>query len=75
MRLVYTEGPKKGEEVKIGDTAQTFRGETVTVEFFRPPHKAASAGKVSVSFPGSEWQQEFYVSVIGAEWVEREDRA
>lgn len=71
MRLIYEE---TGEEVKVGDKAKTFRGEECTVTYFRPPHKSNSEGKISVRFDGSSFDMEFYVSVIGAKWIEREDR-
>lgn len=71
MRLVYEE---TGEEVKVGDKAKTFRGEECTVTYFRQPHKSNSEGKISVRFDDSSFDMEFYVSVIGAKWIEREDR-
>ena len=71
MRLVYT---KSGEEVKVGDVVETSRGEKCTVKYFRPPHKPSSSGKVTVQLEGHEHCSEYYVSVIGAEWIEREDR-
>ena len=66
MKLVY-EGTTR--EVKVGDEVTLGDGETVTVTYFRPPHKPSSSGKVSV-----DGNREYYVSVIGAEWIEREDR-
>lgn len=71
MRLVYEE---TGKEVKVGDKAVTFRGEPVEVTYFREPHKASSSGKVSVKREGASMSMEYYVGVIGAEWIEREDR-
>lgn len=74
MRLVYK---KDGKEVKIGDTidiGRTPEEKEVEVMYFRPPHKPSSSGKVSVKFVASPRSQEFYVSVIGAEWIEREDQ-
>ena len=71
MRLVYS-GTEK--EVKVGDRVKTFRGEDATVTYFREPSSSASSGKVSVKMDGDDWEREFYVSVIGAEWIEREDR-
>lgn len=55
----------KGDQVKVS-------GRTVVVDWFQPPHKPSSEGKLTVR-DGCEYQ-EFYVSVIGAEWQEREDR-
>ena len=70
MRLVYK---ATGKEVKVGDIATTFRGEKVTVEYFREPHKPSSEGKVYVKDENG-FGSEYYVGVIGAEWIEREDR-
>jgi hypothetical protein len=73
MKLVY-----KGtsQEVKVGDQIVTDDA-VFTVEHFTKPHKPASSGKVTVKL-GDKFNKlvraEFYVSVIGAEWIEREDR-
>jgi aspartyl aminopeptidase len=69
MRLIYKE---TGEEVKVGDKVRTGRGEEVTVAHFDRPHKPSSSGKVMVH--GDQYNAEYYVGVIGAEWIEREDR-
>lgn len=69
MKLVYKE---TGIEVKEGDIVLKRSGNWV-VESFRPPHKPDSEGKVAVRFHTGN-AQEYYVSVIGAEWIEREDR-
>lgn len=79
MRLVYTNEPYvpselQGKEVQVGDRARTFRGEYCEVSYFRPPHKPASSGKVTVKFTEDDIGMEYYVSVIGAQWIEREDR-
>ena len=66
MKLVYT---TTQAPVQVGDEV-LINGYPARVEHFRPPHKPESSGKVSLS-NGAE----FYVSVIGAEWIEREDRA
>lgn len=71
MRLVYT---ATGKEVRVGDRVKTFNGDEVTVTYFRPPHKPSSSGKVSVKSDGRDYSNEYFVSVIGAEWIEREDR-
>ena len=72
MRLVYKE---TGKEVKVGDVVETSRGEKCEVRYFRPPHKPSSEGKVTVQFGEDKFNcMEYYVSVIGAEWIEREDR-
>jgi hypothetical protein len=71
MKLVYS---TSGREVKVGDKVVLRDGRKVTVDYFREPHKASSEGKVTVKAPGQTMGSEYYVSVIGAEWVEREDR-
>lgn len=71
MRLVYKD---TGKEVQIGDKVKTVNGKEVTVTYFRPPHSPASSGKVTVKADDDKWSMEYYVSVIGAEWIEREDR-
>jgi hypothetical protein len=77
-RLIYnsdeTNANRKGQEVKVGDQVKTSRGENVTVEFFRFPHKPSSQGKISVKGEFDTFASEFYVSVIGAEWIDRNDR-
>ena len=70
MRLVYK---ADGCEVKVGDTV-VVNSEVLTVTYFRKPTSPASSGKVSVKSTGSAYDAEYYVSVIGAEWIEREDR-
>lgn len=86
MRLVYTnkvDGTrsdltvlKAGDEVRLGDVVKTSRGNTVTVSYFKEPHKPSSTGKVVVKLPEfpNSFGREFYVGVIGAEWIEREDQ-
>jgi hypothetical protein len=69
MRLVYID---YGYEVKVGDTVRLRDNETATVERFDKPHKPSSSGKCIVSVKGRN--REYYVGVIGAEWIEREDR-
>ena len=71
MKLVYK---ATGKAVKIGDIAETGRGEKVEVEYFRPPGKAGSSGKVLVKNVDAERSSEYFVGVIGAEWIDREDR-
>lgn len=79
MRLVYTNEPYvpselQGKEVQVGDNARTFRGERCEVAYFRPPRTPASSGKVTLKFTKDDIGMEYYVSVIGAQWIEREDR-
>lgn len=71
MRLVYK---ATGEEVKVGDVVTMRDGEKCEVTYFREPHKPSSEGKVLVKFENRNCNMEYYVSVIGAEWIEREDR-
>jgi hypothetical protein len=70
MRLVYKDSIR---EVQIGDLVALRDGDA-EIQHFRPPHKSNSIGKVSVSYLNKDWTQEFYTSVIGAEWIDREDR-
>lgn len=63
-----------GDEVHLGDNVLTSRGERAVVNHFVKPHKPSSSGKISVQMDGSNHSTEFYVSVIGAEWIDREDR-
>ena len=67
MRLVYKNSK---EEVKIGDKVLT---ETQN-KYATKPHKSASAGFVTLKENNSDLSMEFYVGVIDAEWIEREDR-
>lgn len=67
MKLVYK---NTQQPVNLGDVVILKSGEAATVDYFAQPHKPSSEGKVSI-LPGGE----FYVSVIGAEWIDREDRA
>jgi len=71
MKLVYTE---TGTEVKVGDEVEVD-GEMLEVTYFREPHKISSSGKVSVRRANTdEMSREYFVGVIRAEWIEREDR-
>ncbi len=72
MNLIYKNTQK---EVKVGDEVTTFRGEKARVTFFRQPASPASSGKISIKMNGEDYENEYYVSVIGAEWINREDRA
>lgn len=73
MRLVYseTETPVAiGDEVILDAPVRRY-----TVGFFRPPHKPSSQGHVTLYLEGNvRLAQEYYVSVIGARWVDREDQ-
>ncbi len=65
QRLVYE---STGKAVSIGDKVKTFRGDTVTVLAVKPPRHSGSTGRVVVRFEDENFEQEFYPSVIGAEW-------
>jgi hypothetical protein len=69
MKLIYTSSNAPvlvGDKVRVGD-------EMVVVDYFRPPHKPSSSGKITVR-TAEGWTREFYVGVIGAKWVDREDQ-
>lgn len=72
MKLVYD---ATGEEVRIGDVT-VIHGLPHEVTFFRKPHKPSSEGKVSLKYGDDNFDDvtEYYVSVIGATWIDREDR-
>lgn len=71
MRLVYD---KTGIEVKTGDVVHLRDNAPHFVVAFNKPHKPASSGKVFVRQMSEEgYGMEYFVSVIGATWIERED--
>lgn len=70
MRLVYKDS---GKEVQKGDVAVLRNGTTAIVNSFPKPHKPASSGLVYIT-TDTESSVGYYVAVIGAEWIEREDR-
>lgn len=65
-----------GSEVVVGALC-VVNDRACIVEYFRPPHKPSSQGKVTVRPVGSlsEHASEYYVSVIGAKWVNRTDQS
>lgn len=69
MKLVYSATQKP---VIAGDSIM-FEGKRAKVVYFAPPRSLASSGKVTIEV--GKQQREYYVSIIGAEWIEREDRA
>lgn len=74
MKLVYE---KTGKLVKVGDIVTTRdKRKKMEVVYFAPPHKPASSGLVTIRPVGSTGPtgQEYYVNVIGAKWIEREDQ-
>ena len=73
MRLVYE---STGAEVKVGDTIKVERRDQTVelrVDYFKEPHKPSSSGKVIVMEP-TGGTSEYFVGVIGAKWIEREDQ-
>lgn len=76
MKLVYDD---TGEEVQVGDTARTFRGDEIRVAAVVLPAHGGSTGRVYVKYV-DDWMKpvntrEFFPSVIGATWVDREDQS
>lgn len=77
MRLVYE---LTGKEVKEGDVVIVDAMAWI-IDSTPRPHKPASEGRVYLIAPEAEHERDYpdvhrsyYVSVIGAEWIEREDR-
>lgn len=84
MKLIYT---NDGEEVQIGDMVD-IHGIKHQIVDLTPPHKPSASGYVYVkkladltssnsdSFSRifSSEGDRYYVGVIGAEWIDREDR-
>lgn len=59
-----------------GQTVKTFRGEEVTIDGGKAPHKPSSEGKVWVTECSRQFKiptREYYASVIGAEWILLDD--
>ena len=72
MRLVY-EGSNNAP-VEIGDPV-IVKGTPYYVMSITKPHKPASTGRVLCKAMTEEaWVCEWFPSVIGATWIEREDR-
>ena len=70
MRLVYKE---TGEAVQVGDLVTLRDGDQYKVERFDKPHKPSSSGKCILR-NADGYSRELFVGVMGAEWIEREDR-
>lgn len=70
MKLVYT---LSGVEVRVGDKIVTSEGIHYTVEYFRKPSSPNSSGKITVK-DASGQSREYYVGVIGAKWIDRDDQ-
>lgn len=89
MRLVYNKDavlfhgvkefvPPVGQEVKVGDRVRVHnQDEPMMVVQVQFPHKPESTGRVIVSPDGQseDWRTwaTYFPSVVGAEWIERED--
>jgi len=73
MRLVYTSDDNTGKEVAKGDTVELSSGEMVTVDSIEKPRHGGSTGRVYIKYENGSIQG-YYPSVVGAEWIEREDR-
>jgi hypothetical protein len=71
MKLVYR---KNGNSVEIGDKIKLRDDEEVEVTYFREPTSPNSSGKVTVRAKVDEYSREYYVGIIGATWIEREDQ-
>lgn len=78
MKLVYK---NTGEPVKVGDIIPAECDDERTgmrVLGFKEPHKPSSGGKVHVAVQYGDDEhddtREYFVSVIGAHWIEREDQ-
>ncbi len=79
MKLIYDATNRAdhpaGNAVQVGDEATTFRGEIVTVLRISKPTSPASTGRVTVGDKDANWTMEYFPSVIGALWIDREDQA
>lgn len=74
MRLVYED---TGVEVKNGDEVETFRGAKVNVVHIEKPKHGGSTGRVyvkDIDATNDTHCAGYFPSVIGAEWIEREDQ-
>ena len=71
MNLIYNHNQKP---VEVGDIIE-LDDMIVKVRYFREPHKPSSSGKMSVDVLGVVGESEFFVGVLGAQWINREDQA
>lgn len=71
MKLVFTKD--KTREVKVGDEVMTRDG-AVIVTKIEKPWKPSSTGRVYVRSPAAHFSSGYFPSVIGAEWIDREDQ-
>ena len=70
MRLIYTDTE---ETVKVGDVVELREGQAEVIYFVKP-HKPNSSGKVTVEYTDDGRTCEYYVGVIGAKWINRDDQ-
>lgn len=70
MRLVHT---KSGVDAKVGDLV-LLDGSPVYLLNFQKPTSPASEGKCCVGDSMNGPPHQYYVGVVGLEWIEREDR-
>lgn len=70
MRLIYS---KDKTTVSQGDVVYIHRKKHVITNI-QKPHKPESTGRVYVQAKGETHSSSYYPSVIGAEWIEREDQ-
>lgn len=83
MRLIYSKGPRRGAEVKLGDQVlltinEPRAGRLCSIVGIEEPRHAASTGRVyleEVSRDGvPRGMESYFPSIIGAEWDKRTDR-
>ena len=71
MKLIYS---KSKQPVQIGDVVHVKRKPYV-VQSITEPHKPSSTGRVwCISMCDNRYTNEWFPSVIDAEWIEREDQ-
>lgn len=75
MRLIYTSGIRKGQEVSQGDGVHTaLNGQSLigVVTGFFAPRSASDLGKVYILRRGHTYTSAYSPSVIEAEWIDQE---
>lgn len=72
MKLIYEQ---TGKEVAVGDVVTLKNKGDYTVTIIQKPHKPSSTGRVYIRpVDGEGADREYFPSVIGAKWIEREDQ-
>jgi len=71
MILVYS---KNKTPVYVGDTVFLSDGEEFKIKDILAPHKPSSTGRVVGRIKGASYDNEYFPSVIDAEWKDREDQ-